>query len=429
MSFRYRGGALHCEDVAVDALVDEVGAPVYVYSRAALLDRFAAVRDAFADVETTVCFSVKCCSNTRILALLARAGSGFDIVSGGELFRVLKAGGDPAKAVFAGVAKSEAEIAYALRERIRLFNVESEAELARIDRIAGAMGTTAPVALRLNPDIDAKTHAKTTTGKKENKFGIDLATAATILAEAGSYRHLRFAGVDMHLGSPINTLEPYARGLEKTVAFLREHINDHTPIETVDVGGGFGLLYRDEDVPSFADYAAAIVPPVAALGAKLIVEPGRSIAGNAAVLVGEVQYVKEHPPKTFVLLDAGMNDLIRPAMYDAYHFLWPTRTRHSPQGCRFAETLAGTRETLGELVPTDVCGPICESSDVFAKDRPLPPVAQGQRLAIFSTGAYGFAMSSQYNSHPRPPEVLVDGDTWEVIGRRETYEDLVALET
>ncbi|GHT07162.1 diaminopimelate decarboxylase [Planctomycetales bacterium] len=416
-AFTYRDGELFCEAVAVEKIAREFGAPVYVYSERALLERYRAVAAAFnRQMPTTVCYSVKSCANVNILRLLAEAGSGFDIVSGGELFRVLQAGGDPRKIVFAGVAKTADEIRFALDRDILLFNCESEAEVLTINDLAAAAGKTASVALRVNPDIDAHTHAKTTTAKKENKFGIEFARAKKFIAAIAALKNVVLRGVDAHLGSPINTVEPYALAAEKLLDFLRAAPDTLTHI---DIGGGFGLRYHDEEPPEFAAYAQALAP-LAATGKQLIVEPGRSLVGNAAVLLAEIQYVKTNGEKTFYLTSTGMNDLIRPALYDAYHFIWNVKTALPPPSRLF-----GNAAPPAGLSPVDVTGPVCESSDVFAKDRRLPPAQRGDLLAIFGVGAYGFSMSSNYNSRPRPPEILVSGERYRVIRRRETYEDLI----
>lgn len=421
LGFTYRGNELFCEDVAVSDIADQVGSPVYIYSRQSVIGRFTEIRDAFnAEVDTTVCFSVKNCSNINILRELAKAGSGFDIVSGGELYRVMQAGGDPAKVAFAGVGKTDGEIRYALECGIMLFNVESEEELQNINRLAGQMNKIAPVALRINPDVDAKTHAKTTTGKKENKFGIEFAYAMQLVSRMSRFPNVILKGIDVHLGSPINSTEPYAEGMEKVMAFLS---TCPKTVEYVDAGGGYGLLYNKEHVPEFSAYAKVIGAPVKAAGKKLVIEPGRSVTGNSAILVGEVQYVKSSGTKTFYMIDAGMNDLIRPAMYDSYHFIWPVKNDTLPESRLFPEVEGG-----GLTIPADVVGPICESSDVFCKDRALPEMLRGDRVAIFSAGAYGFSMSSNYNSRPRPAEVLVDGKHWSIIRRREDWKDLIAAE-
>lgn len=426
--FSYRDGQLFCEDVPVEAIAKAVGTPVYIYSRATIDWMYRLFDEAFSGVPHLVCFSVKSCSSLAILRLLHELGSGFDIVSGGELYRVLRAGGNPSRVVFAGVGKTEEEIRLALRAGILLFNVESEEELATINRIAGEMKTIAPIGLRLNPDIDARTHAKTTTGKKENKFGIDPETASRIVEEIDRYPHVRLLGVDAHLGSPVPSFVPYARAVEMLVAFAERYTSERTPFTYLDCGGGFPLRYHEECHPTISEYALAIISAMVASGRTLILEPGRAIVGNAAVLVTTVQYMKHSPPKTFAIVDAGMNTLIRPAMYDAYHFIWPTVTPAIPPWRGLIQEEPPPSRDSTVLVPTDVVGPICESSDCFAKGRPLPPLARGDRLAIFSAGAYGFTMSSQYNSHPRPPEVLVEGASWRVIRERENYEDLVTRE-
>ncbi len=420
--FTFRQNELFCEEVPAVEIAARTSTPVYIYSRATLRERYQAITSAFREIDTCICFSVKSCSTRGVLRTMHEQGSGFDVVSGGEIFRVLAAGGDPARIVYAGVGKTDHEIRYALEQGIMMFNVESEAELANINRIAGEMRTKAPVALRINPDVDAKTHAKTTTGKKENKFGINPLTAGRMVDELGKYPNIILRGIDAHIGSPVNSTEPYAQSLDRMIDFIDSHRSGQAPFEYINCGGGFGLLYHDEQVPSFDDYAAVIVPRVKQAGCKLILEPGRCIAGNSAVLLAEVQYRKVSGARNFVILDAGMHTLVRPAMYDSYHFIWPVRTAAQPPHKAFG----GTPDD--NLIPTDVVGPICESSDVFCKDRPLPPLDRGDLVAIFSAGAYGFTMSSQYNSHPRAAEVMVDKDSWQVIRRRETWEDLVSGE-
>ncbi len=442
--FSYRSGQLYCEDIPAETLAGTYGTPLYVYSKKALTERYQAIRDAFAGVPTTVCFSVKSCSSLAVLKVLDDLGAGFDIVSGGELFRVLRAGADPRKIVFAGVGKTDDEIRLALRNDILMLNAESEAELDNIQALAAELGTVAPVALRLNPDVDAKTNVKTTTGKIENKFGIDFATASRIIRNIAVQPNIRLLGLDVHLGSPIFSTSPFSQALAKIADFIRDHRSPRAHIEYLNVGGGFGLLYRDQAVPTFRDYADAIVPFVDKAGCKLIIEPGRSIAGNSALLLTRVLYLKDNGAKHFTIVDAGMNDLIRPAMYNAYHFCWPTRHDGVPPANLFdspgardyfereAEDTAGQGgRDLGAdgLRTTDVVGPICETSDCFAKARRLPPMERGSFLALFSAGAYGFSMSSNYNSRPRPAEVMVDGTRSQVIRERESLEALVAGES
>ncbi len=445
--FSYQSGKLFCEGVAADDLAERFGTPLYVYSKAELIERFTRVKKAFSAVPTTIAFSVKSCSSLGVLKVLHDQGAGFDIVSGGELFRALKIGADPRKIVFAGVGKTDDEIRQALEEDILMFNVESEAELDNIQNIAANLGMVAPVALRLNPDVDAKAHAKTTTGKKENKFGIDFATASRIVRNIAVQPNIRLIGLDLHLGSPIYSTEPYCEALAKVADFIRDHRSPRAQLESLNVGGGYGLLYREQTVPTFQEYADAIVPWVKKTGCRLIVEPGRSIVGNSAVMLARVLYVKDNGTRHFTIVDAGMNDLIRPAMYDAYHFCWPTRSDKNPPAHLFNSPEASeyfgreSSETESDsarinrdvrsdgLLMTDVVGPICESSDCFAKGRRLPPMMRGQVLAMFSAGAYGFSMSSNYNSRPRGAEVMVDGDRATVIRERETYDSLIAGES
>lgn len=442
--FRYDAGRLLCEDVDVDSLALEYGSPLYVYSKAALAGRFAAVKKAFADADPTVCFSVKSCSNIAILNVLRELGSGFDIVSAGELARALKAGADTRKIVFAGVGKTDEEIRFALSNDILMLNVESEAELDAIQNVAARMGAVAPVALRVNPDVDAGTHEKTTTGTKENKFGIDFPTASRIVRNIAVQPNVRLIGIDMHIGSPVPAARPYADALAKVVDFIREHRSPRAQFEYLNAGGGFGSLYRDETVPSFREYADAIIPHAKRAGCRLIIEPGRSIAANAAVLLTKVLYVKDNGHKIFTIVDAGMNDLVRPALYDAYHFIWPVKSERtppshlfrSPDARSYCNREAGdaacgkSREMRDDgLLMTDVAGPICESSDWFAKGRCLPPAARGDVLAVFSAGAYGFSMAGNYNSRPRPAEVLVAGSSARVIRARETADGLMVGES
>jgi diaminopimelate decarboxylase len=368
-----------------------------------------------------ICYSVKANSNSSILRLLARANAGFDVVSGGELFRVLEAGGAPSKIVFAGVGKTPGEIAAALRAGIHMFNVESEAELSAIDAVAARSGRKAKVALRLNPNVDAQTHTKTSTGRKEDKFGIDLPIARELFADRARYSHLEIAGVHMHLGSPLYSVAPIRRALAKVRRFIREVRELGARPRTLNVGGGFCISYDGRKVIRPADYAAAILPAARELGMQLIIEPGRFIVGNSAILLSRVIYVKEGwEGRKFVIIDAAMNDLIRPALYGAYHHIWPVR---GPVAPLLGAPGRGAAETGLETM--DIVGPICETSDCFARDRRLPPVKSGDLIAVFSAGAYGMAMSSTYNSRPRAAEVLVNGGKTQRIRKRESYRDLV----
>ncbi len=421
-AFEYRNKTLFCENVRIDDIISEVGTPAYIYSKNAILVRYNDLQTAFRDIDTLICFSVKSNSNLSICKTLAEAGSGFDVVSGGELFRAIKAGGDPLKIVFAGVGKMDREIRYALENNIFMFNVESVAELEHISKLAGEVGKKPRVALRINPDIDPKTHAKTTTGKKENKFGIDFTEAERIIRQSARYSSVDLCGLHVHLGSPIYTADPYARALKKILAFIQKCRNAGLDIEYLNIGGGYCISYTGEDVIQPKDYARKILPLVKEMQCNLIMEPGRFIVGNSGVLISRIIYTKEtlHHRK-FVICDAAMNDLIRPALYDAFHRIWPVNSNiKMPEVENFSKAIL---KRGMELV--DIVGPVCETSDTFATNRALPKIQEGDLLAIFSAGAYGFTMSSTYNSRPRPCEVLVDGDCYHIIRERETYEDLV----
>ncbi len=421
-AFEYRGKTLFCEKVKIEDIVSEVGTPAYIYSKNAIVSRFRELETAFRDVDTLICFSVKSNSNLSICRLLAEVGSGFDVVSGGELFRAVRAGGDPSKIVFAGVGKMDREIRYALENDIFMFNVESLAELERINALAGEAGKTPRVALRINPDIDAKTHAKTTTGKKENKFGIDFTEAEEIIKQSARYSGVNLCGLHVHLGSPIYTVDPYVRALKKVVTLVKKCRDAGLDIEYMNIGGGYCISYTGEKVLQPKDYASKILPLVKEMQCNLVMEPGRFIVGNSGMLITKVVYTKETlHGKKFIICDAAMNDLMRPALYDAFHRIWPVNTAIKMP--KVEDPNKSIVKKGMELV--DIVGPVCESSDVFAAKRVLPKVGEGDLLAIFSTGAYGFSMSSQYNSRPRPCEVLVDGNQYRIIRDRETYEDLV----
>jgi diaminopimelate decarboxylase len=422
-SFHYRDGELCCEEVALARAAEEFGTPLYVYSAGTILDHYRRLDAALPPLDHLICYAVKANSNGAILKLLADAGAGFDIVSGGELFRVLKAGGAAAKCTFAGVGKSREEIEYALAEGVLSFNVESEAELERIDRIAGSKGAKAPIALRVNPDVDAGTHRYVSTGRSENKFGIGLDRVAAVYEKAARLPNLFIRGVQMHIGSQITDAAPFAEAIAKVTPLIEELKKRHS-LEFFSVGGGMGIIYRralesgsgkwwhergsEASAFSVADYRDAIVPPLRQLGLRVLLEPGRFLVGNAGVLLTRVQYLKQAAQKKFVIVDAGMNDLIRPALYQSYHEIVPVREPNDK-----------ARESV------DIVGPICESGDFFAQDRELPPVSEGDLLALMSAGAYGFGMASNYNSRPLPAEVLVQGDQFSLIRRRQTIEDLV----
>jgi diaminopimelate decarboxylase len=421
--FQYHNGRLFCEDVNVSQIIEQVGTPAYIYSAATFVRHFQEIKKAFAELDPVICFSVKGCGNVHVLRLLAGQGSGFDVVSGGELYRVLQAGGWADKVVYAGVGKTDREIIEAIDAGIYCFNIESEAELENLTALAGRHGRGVLAALRVNPDVDPKTHRHTTTGKKETKFGVDIERAVRVFETYGSNKTVRLTGIHLHIGSPINSAEPYIQAITKTLDLIRRLRSGGFTIDTLDIGGGFGADYTAGQALPFSDYASAIVPLLKGQGLKIILEPGRSISGNAGVLVTRVLYTKKGGEKNFVIVDAAMTDLIRPALYDAFHFIWPVAPAAGFEAINRTDPV-----DLPGTVKADVVGPVCESSDFLARDRMLPPVQRGDLLAVFTAGAYSFAMSSQYNARPRSPEVLVQGDSFQVIRRRETYHDLIAAE-
>lgn len=426
--FSYSAGELRVEDVSVQDIADKHGTPIYIYSSRTILEHYRKLRDAFAGAgglaePPLICYSVKANSNLSILKLMKDEGSGFDVVSGGELYRALKVGADPKKCVFAGVGKNDEEITYALEQGILLFNVESEEELANIDRIAGKIGKKAPVALRVNPDVDPQTHTYISTGKKETKFGVDLIRAKRIVQSALALKNTHLKAIHVHIGSQITKVEPYVETMQRIAAFLPELEKIGAKIEMLDIGGGFGIWYKDKLARPAKEIAGAILPMLQRMNCRILLEPGRFIVGNAGVLVTRVLYVKESGEKKFVICDAGMNDLIRPTLYSAYHRIWPVRTDPGHSG------EAPDEETWsGPAAVTDIVGPICESGDFFAKERKMPPLKRGDLVCVFSAGAYGYAMASNYNSHPRPCEVMVAGKKAEVVTARESLEDLLRNE-
>lgn len=405
----------------MDALAREVGTPAYVYSANTIRENYRRLSRALSGLDHRICYAMKANSNLAVVKLLADAGAAFDIVSAGELFRVERAGADPSGCTFAGVAKTVEEIRFALERNLYCFNVESEEELERINAVAGEMGCKAPVAVRVNPDVDAKTHKFISTGKSQNKFGIGLDRAEQVYAYAAQLPHLYIRGVQSHIGSQILEPGPFAEAANKLLPLVSQLQADYQ-IEFFSFGGGVGIVYDpalESGEPTWwtdsshprritpEDYADAITPLFQPLGLKILFEPGRFLVGNAGVLLTEVQYRKETPTKKFVIVDAGMNDLIRPALYEGYHEIHPLVRRGS------------------ETVAVDVVGPVCESGDFFAQDREMPLPNQGDRLAVMSSGAYGFVMASNYNSRPNPPEILVDGSRWKTVRERQTFEDLV----
>ena len=421
--FNYQSGQLYCEQVPLADIAGSLGTPSYVYSSATFLHHYQQLAEAFAPLDPLICYSVKTNSNIHILKLLGQAGAGFDIVSGGELARVVQAGGDPSRVVFAGVGKTDQEIIEALQAGIMQFTLESAAEAENISRLAVATGKKANAALRVNPDVDPKTHTYITTGKKLTKFGVDLEEAVAFFKKYSDLPGLELTGLHMHIGSQITTVEPYIEALQKILGLIETLRGNGYKIEWLDLGGGFGADYMTDSAPLAPDYASAIVDLLGDRDLRIVTEPGRFIAGNAGVLLTRVLYIKESGPKRFAIVDAAMNDLIRPSLYDAFHFVWPVQPAEG-----FIPSARVSAPAIDGLVKTDVVGGICESGDFFAKDRPLPPVQRGDLLAVFTAGAYSFSMASQYNSRPRAPEILVNGSTYETIRRRETYADLTAPE-
>jgi diaminopimelate decarboxylase len=427
-SFHYRDGKLFCEDVDVTIAAEQFGTPLYLYSANTILDHYRRLDEALAGLDHLICYAVKANSNRAILRLLHDAGAGFDIVSGGELFRALNAGAVPGKCTFAGVGKSHEEIEYALEQGVYSFNIESEAELYYINEIASAKRQCAPIALRVNPDVEAQTHEYISTGKSENKFGIALDRAAQIYERASKMPGVAIRGVQMHIGSQITEAKPFAAAIEKVAPLVRE-LKSKYKIQFFSIGGGMGIIYRralesgsgtwwhehDGEPSAFSvrDYANTIVPPLRELGIRILVEPGRFLVGNAGVLLTRVLYIKETGRKKFAIIDAGMNDLIRPALYESYHQIVPV----------IQPSMSRNRTEK-----MDIVGPVCESGDFFAQDREMPELRPGDLLAVMSAGAYGFVMASNYNSRPLPAEALVRGDQVMPIRKRQTVEDLVGDE-
>lgn len=397
-------GVLHIENVPLARIAREYGTPCYVYSKAALQSTYVELAAAFANRETLICYAVKANSNLAVLNLFARLGAGFDIVSGGELERVIAAGGDPGKTVFSGVGKSAAEIRLALDRKILCFNIESEDELFRIDDLARAANLRAPISLRVNPDVDAKTHPYIATGLKSNKFGVAYAQARALYRKAHALGYVDIHGIDCHIGSQITALEPFADAIDKLLALIDQLSQDGIALDHIDIGGGLGIRYGSEQPPSFANYARIVEQRFAGRKTKLLLEPGRSLVGNAGLLLTRVEYLKRSIDKNFAIVDAGMNDLMRPALYEAFHEIVAVDAREAPE------------------ITYDVVGPVCESADFFGRDRSLA-IEQNDLLAILSAGAYGFSMASHYNTRPAPPELIVDGiDIHEVRPREKIFE-------
>jgi len=422
-SFRYHQGELFAEDVSLQSLATAHGTPLYVYSKATITDHFQRLDASLAALDHLICYAVKANSNLAVLNTIAKLGGGFDIVSGGELHRVIKAGGDPAKCTFAGVGKTRAEIEYALTNGIYCFNAESEAELRYINQVAGELGKKAPVAVRVNPNVDAKTHAKITTGKSENKFGIDFDQILDVYARvAAECPHLVIKGLQMHIGSQLTNVDPFLEAVQKVTPLVQQ-VKERHGIEFFSIGGGIGINYRqslDSGPASWWEqnaemhpltvqaYAAAVVPHLRALGLHILCEPGRFMVGNAGVLLTRVLYEKRGSAKTFKIVDAGMNDLIRPTLYEGWHQIVPLK-----------------QPATVDVETVDVVGPICESGDFLAQNREIPLVKEGDYLAVLSAGAYGFTMASNYNTRPMPAEILVDGSKATVVRERQTLDDVL----
>jgi len=409
--FNYRNGGLYAEEVALAQVAAEYGTPCYVYSRATLERHWHAFDDVFAGHDHLICYAVKANSNLAVLNLFARLGSGFDIVSVGELERVIAAGGDPARVVFSGVAKRADEMRRALEVGILCFNVESEGELARLNTVAAEMGRQAPVSLRVNPDVDAQTHPYISTGLKENKFGIDIAIAPEVCQRAAAMSNINLIGIDCHIGSQLTDVAPFTAAADRLLLLLGQLRAGGIEIHHLDLGGGLGITYEGETPPEPASYAKALLDKLGGRGYKIILEPGRAIAGNAGVMLTQVEYIKSNDHKNFAIVDAGMNDLLRPSLYSAWQAIIPLQ-----------------QQSTAELRSYDVVGPVCETGDFIGKARELS-IKQGDLLAVRSAGAYGFSMSSTYNSRPRCAEVMVDGDKSYLIRRRETVEELYRGET
>ena len=413
--FRYVGNKLFCEGVAIETLAKKFGTPLYVYSQRTLTDHFQKLDSALAPLDHLVCFAMKSNSNLAVLRTIANLGGGFDIVSGGELQRVIAASGDPRKCVFAGVGKTEAEIEFALRQNVYSFNVESEPELQRINKVAARLKKIAPIAVRVNPGVDAYTHAKITTGTYENKFGIAFEQVEAIYARAAKLKNLRLRGLQMHIGSQVTKADPFEQAVRK-VSPLLKRLKEKYALEFFSIGGGLGIVYQPalasgssqwwksaaaKNILTPQKYAARLLPLLQPLGLKILLEPGRFISGNAGILVTRVEYLKRTGKKNFVIVDAAMNDLIRPAFYDSYHEIVPL-TKKS-----------------GAMISSDVVGGICESGDYFCKDRPLPKVGEGDFLALLSAGAYGSVMGSNYNARPLATEVLLNGKKFAAVRERQ----------
>ncbi len=409
--FKYKKNELYCEDVRIADIVEDIETPCYVYSYRTLIEHFRKLQSAFKSVDPLICYSVKANSNLTICKVLVNEGAGLDVVSGGELFRALKVKTDPQKIVFAGVGKTDREINEAIKAGILFFNVESEAELERIHQLSIKLRKTIDVCLRVNPEVDPHTHKYIKTAKKESKFGLSFSAVRQIILHRRRYFNIQIKGLHIHIGSQITEARPYVQAINKVVSFIKEIEQLDKKFEYLNIGGGMGIVYKKETAQTAKIFAKAIVPLLKKTGLKIVLEPGRFIVGSAGILVSRVTFVKNTESKNFLIVDSGMNDLLRPSLYDAYHEIIPVHKKPHSRHQKY-----------------DVVGPICESGDFFAKDRSLPNINQGENIAIMCSGAYGFTMSSNYNSRTRPAEVLVRGNEYFVIRKREIYEDLVEKE-
>lgn len=409
--FRFKNTEMYCEGVRVSRIAKDVGTPFYLYSYKTLTDHFNKIKKAFTEIDPIICFAMKANDNMAVVKSLVDQGAGLDIVSGGELQKARKVKADPKKVVFASVGKTEEEITLAIKTGILLFNVESVAELVEINRIARKMKKTVQVALRINPDVEAATHAHITTGTLKNKFGIDLQSTRNLLKTQKKYSNIKISGLHIHIGSQIVDSAPFITAIKKVVSFISALRKEGVEIKYLNVGGGLGIIYKNERPQTAADFAKAILPLVKDTDLKIIMEPGRFIAGNAGIFVTKVLYFKDNGFKKFLIVDGGMNDLIRPSLYNAYHEIMPVK------------------KTNARKVKVDIVGPICESGDYFGKGRLLPKMGQGDLIAVMSAGAYGYVMASNYNVRGRSPEVMVKGNQFSVIKKRETFNDLIKGET
>lgn len=425
-AFHYKGGELYCESVPVAKIAQKVGTPCYVYSQDHFVRQVHAIKDAFRDVQPLVCYAVKANSNLGLLRAMALAGAGFDTVSKGEIFRALRAGAEPGKIVFAGVGKQADEIEYALEQGILMFNVESESELELISKVAARRKLEAPIALRINPDVDPQTHKYISTGKSENKFGIDLKRAEDCLRRIRELKNLRLKGIHIHIGSQILKNDRHGEAIDRVLPFIERCRKMDFPLEYLNVGGGYGIAYDVGQGVDITEFAKVMLPKIKHSGLKMVSEPGRFISGNGGVLLTQVVYVKKSAEKDFLIVDGAMNDLIRPTIYQAFHKIWPVRQQGLKDGGVMGADSPLTEAALGaDAQVYDVVGPICESGDYFALGRKLPKMAEGELVTVFSAGAYGASMASNYNTRGRGAEVIVSGHDYWVARERETLEDLI----